>query len=332
MKLTSEVLRELHQKETARSSRLRDSDCLPAEMLTSAAAGELRDAQRDAVVDHLTACSSCAQEYSEIRSLKTWAESNAQVFAEAQVDAGPARVLRLPERRVPVQQPFGRRLAGSRLLSFYVPCALAAMFLIAALVLGVQLMSQRNENDRLVAQVNEKQLATAEANRRAEQAETARRMAQEELARRPAEKPPQQTGEAGVPNGPGQTKERSESPSVAEQPTVNVPIFELEPRGATRNSGSDVVTFEAASDTRLITLILHVNGELSQDNYSLEVLDAAGRPVWSSRGLRKNRYSNFTVALPRRTFPAGDYRLKLYSSRDSRRELVEEYAMRLQYR
>lgn len=322
MKLTSETLRELHQTETA---RLLDSECLPAEMLTSASAGELNDAQRDVVVDHLTTCSSCAQEYSEIRSLKTWAERNARILAETQVETGPARVLRLPARGAPVHQPLGRRLAGSRMFSFYVPCALAAMFLIVALVLGVQLISQRNENDRLVAQVNEKELATAEANRRANDAETARRMAQEELARRAAtEKPPQQAAE--VPNGSNQTTNRSEPP------LVNVPIFELEPRGSTRSSGPDVVTFEAASDTRLITLILHVNGELSQDTYSLEVLDAAGRPVWSSRGLRKNRYNNFTVALPRRTFPAGDYRLKLYSSRDSRRELVEEYAMRLQYR
>lgn len=329
MKLTSAALRELYQKDTARPARQRDSECLPAEMLTSAAAGELSSAQRDVVADHLSVCSSCAKEYREIRSVKAWAESESESLAGSsmQVAAGPTRVLVLPERQVPVYEPLWRRLAGSRLFSFYLPCALAAMFLIVALVLAARLISQRNENARLIAQVNEKESATADAIRRAEQAETARRTAQEELARRAAEeKSAQQTAGPLVPNRSSQTRDR------LEQPVVNVPIFELEPRGATRNSGTDVVTLEAASDTRLITLILHVNGEPSHEAYSLEVLGAAGRPVWVSRSLRRNRYNNFTVALPRRTFPAGDYRLKLYSLRNGRRELVEEYAMRLQYR
>lgn len=329
MKLTSAALRELYQKETARPARLHESECLPAEMLTSAAAGELSSAQREVVADHLTICSSCAEEYREIRSLKSWAEDNAESLAESspQVAAGPTRVLLLPDRQAPVDQPLRSRLAGSRVFSVYVPSALAAMFLILAFLLGAQLISQRNENNRLVAQLNEKELATAEATRRAEQAETARRTAQEELAQRAAEeKSAQQTAETAVPKVSSQDRDR------LEQPVVNVPIFELEPRGSTRNSGTDVVTLEAASDTRLITLILHVNGELSNDQYSLEVLGAAGRPVWVSRSLRRNRYNNFTVALPRRTIPAGDYRLKLFSLRNGRRELVEEYAMRLQYR
>ncbi len=325
MKLTSEALRELYQKETTRSVRLRDSECLPEEMLTSAAAGELSEAQRSEVADHLATCSSCAKEYRETRSLKSWAESASESLTKpsTQVETGPARVVQLPDRRVPVQQP---SFANSRLF-FYLPIALAAMFLIVALLLGAQLISQRRENNRLVAQVNEKELASAEAARRAEQADAARRAAQEELASRAAEQPPaQRTPETGIPNGSSQPRDR------VDQPLVNVPIFELEPRGSTRASGTDVATLEAAADTRLITLILHVNGELSHDIYSLEVLDQAGRPVWASRGLRKNRYNNFTVALPRRTFPAGDYRLKLYSLRDDRREIVEEYSIRLQYR
>ncbi len=324
MKLTSEALRELYQKETARAARLRDSECLPAEMLTSAAAGELNEAERKGVADHLATCSSCAKEYREIRSLKSWAESNAESLASSTTEVA-ARVLRLPERQIAVVQPPPVRFAGSRLASLYIPVALAAMFLIVALLLGTQLLWQRKENDRLVAQVNEKDLATADAIRRAERAEAARRTAQAELEKRAAEeRPTPQTPEAGVPSRGNKDR--------LDQPLVNVPIFELEPRDSTRGSGTDVVTLEATSDTRLVTLILHVNGELSHDAYSLEVLNAGGRSVWSSRNLRQNRFSNFTVALPRQTFPAGDYRLKLYSLREGRRQLVEEYAMRLQYR
>ena len=300
MKLTSEALRELYQDETARTAQ-RDSECLSAEMLMTAASGDLNREQREVVADHLASCSSCAKEYISLRSLKTSLTS--------------------------VRQPFSRRFAESRLVAFYLPAALAAMFLILALVLGVWLISQTRENERLVAQVNEKELATATATQRAEQAEAARRAAQEELTRRAGEeKSSKQTAEAEIPKGSSQTRDR------LDQPLANVPIFELEPRGSTRSGGADVVTLDAASDTRLITLILHVNGQPSSDAYSLEVVDRAGRPIWTSRGLRKNRYNNFTVALPRRTFPAGDYGLTLYSLRDGRREIVEEYSIHLQYR
>lgn len=299
MKLTSEVLRELYQKETARPAR-GDSECLSEEMLTSAASGDLSRKQREDVADHLAICSSCAKEYRSIRSLKSW------------IDGEPA---------------ISRRFGDSRLFTFYIPAALAAMFLILALLLGVWLVLQRRENQRLVAQINEKELATAEANRRAEQAEAARRAAPEELNRRTAEeKPSPGTGGTETPKGSSQTRDR------LDQPLANVPIFELEPRGSTRSGGGDAVTLEAPSYTRLITLILHVNGQLSSDAYSLEVLDWAGRSIWASRGLRKNSHNNFTVALPRHKFPAGHYQLRLYSLRDGRREKVEEYAIHLQYR
>jgi len=299
MKLTSEALRELYQKETARSAR-GDRECPSEEMLTSAASGDLSREQREQVADHLAICSSCAKEYRAIRSLKPWAQTE------------PA---------------FSGRFGESRLFTFYIPAALAALFLILALLLGVWLVSQRRENERLVAQVSEKESATAEANRRAEQAEAARRVAQEELNRRAGEeKPSQRTPETETPKGSSQTRNR------LDQPLANVPIFELEPGGSTRSGGGDAVTLEAPSYTRLITLILHVNGPLSPDAYTLEVLDRTGQSIWVSRGLRRNSYNNFTVALPRRTFPAGDYRLRLYSLRDGRREKVEEYAIHLQYR
>ena len=41
--------------------------------------------------------------------------------------------------------------------------------------------------------------------------------------------------------------------------------------------------------------------------------------------------NNFTVALHRGSFPAGEYRLKIYGLRDGKRQLIEEYAIRLVY-
>ena len=339
MRLTSEALRELFQRETTRSARGRNNDnCPSVEMLTSAAAGELSHAERDVIGDHLATCSDCANEYRSIRSLKPWAENSSRDLATAATEngAGPVHLLHLPDRQTNVYQPFRKNLAGSRLFSFYVPVALAVLFLILALALAGQLISQRKENQRLVAQVNEKtaqeqqtagSVAEArrlheEATRRAERAEAAQRAAQEELTKRSAEQ--QRAVQGGVAN---------KTIDQAGPPLVNVPIFELHPRSSTRESEVGTIpTLEAAPDTNLITLIIHVSGELSRDRYSVEALDQSGRIIWSGRGLRKSRYNNFTVAIPRRTFPAGNYRLRLYASHDGRRELIEEYAIRFQYR
>ena len=333
MKLSSEALRALYQDGTART--VRDSGCIPQEMLVTAASGDLGREQREAVADHLAVCSSCAKEYGAIRALQTSLNALAENTSislgnesdsRRAIEPASTRLLLLPERPVRGDRPFSRSLGESRLFTFYIPAALAAMFLILALVLGAWLMWQRRTNDQLVAQINEKELATAEANQRAEKAETATRAAQEELTRRAAEeKASKQTTEAEVPKGPSEIKDR------LDQPLANVPIFELEPRGSTRSVGTDSVTLEAAPDTRLITVILHVNEPPSSGAYSLEVLDRVGRPIWVSRGLRKNRFDNFTVALPRQAFPAGHYRLRLYTLRAGSRELVEEYAIHLQY-
>src|SRR5262245_52708018 len=96
MRLSSEALRELYQKETARSARENADDCLTEDLLTRAVAGELNHAERERTADHLATCSDCVKEYRAISALKSWAED---VAIESQNGKG-----RLGHLLVPLSQ------------------------------------------------------------------------------------------------------------------------------------------------------------------------------------------------------------------------------------
>ena len=288
MKLNSEELRSVYQRETARSNRRSTSDCLTEDILARAVAGELDQSEREHVGDHLASCSDCAKEFRATKPVKSWADDN----------------------------------AGARPVRFYLPYAIAASLFVVSLLLGALLILKSRENQRLVAEANnrhntettESRRLLEETARRAEQESAARRVAEEELARRDA------------------AAKSANLPRQSPAPQANVPIIDLNPQDAGRgDQNPKAATVQLSPDTDLFTLILNLSGEDSSRNYSLEVTDRTNRTIWTTRNLRKSPYNNFTVALRRRSFPAGEYRLKIYGLRDGRRQLIEEYAIRLNY-
>ena len=88
----------------------------------------------------------------------------------------------------------------------------------------------------------------------------------------------------------------------------------------------------APAGANIFTLILHVTNEPSFPDYVLEVTDGRGQRISRAQGLRKSELNTFTVALPRRLLPAGQYRLVLYGLRAGRSAVVAEYQVRLNYR
>ena len=303
MKLNSEELRSLYQRETARSHRRSDSDCLTKEVLARAVSGELDQSERGRIADHLANCSDCAKEFSAAKSIKAWADAHA-----------PARPIPFPAKANGHHRP----LPESRRRPLYVPYAIAASLLVVSLLLGALLISKSRENERLVAEANNRASThtaeTIESRRLLEQESAARRTAEEALAKRDA------------------APKSTILPKRSVAPEANVPIIDLSPQDAGRGGQNPkAATVQLSPDTDLFTLILNLSGEDSSRNYSLEVTDRNNRTIWTARDLRKSPYNNFTVAMRRRTFPAGDYRLKIYGLRDGRRQLIEEYAIRLTY-
>ena len=331
MKLNSEDLRELYQRETSRSAHRSTTDCLTEDTLARAATGDLDQSERERTADHMVTCSDCAREYRAIKSLKSWAYT-------AATDLGDGRMRPAISENGHHPDVVSANV-GSRRVSFYLPYAVAAAAIVLSFILGGLLLSKSRENQRLIAEVNEKQsginsadakknadaLAESqrsleEATRRAEQEATARRAAEEQLARREAAKPADRDGNRDT---------------VAAQrisPDINVPIIDLNPRDIARgDQNQQPAKIQLNPDTDLFTLVLNLSAEDSSSSYSLEVVDRNSKIVWTGQNLRKSAYNNFTVALHRRSFPPGDYRMKIFGLRDGRRQLVEEYSIRLSH-
>ena len=327
MKLTNEEMSRLYRRQTARS-RAGRAECLSEEAMTRAAEGGLSQSEREVIADHLMACSDCAEEYRILRELKPWAERAAVSAYEKEsamgaVSAPPGEEARVVPRQLGWAGRAGRagsegwaswerRLAGIFSAGFET-YAIAAALLVISLACVAWVISLNRENARMAARLNE-QLASRD---QASQSLTDARRELEAAARRSEQ---QQT----------EIAELRRSVDDLSQPQVNVPITDLEQQ-AIRGGGDGATTVTAPVGANIFTLILHVADGPSFPDYALEVIDGRGQRLMRARSLRKSQLNTFTVALPRRLLPAGQYRLKLYGLRPGHGEVVAEYQMRLNY-
>lgn len=204
--------------------------------------------------------------------------------------------------------------------SLFISYAVAASLLLAAVIMGVWLVSLRRENQQLVTQAQElerrekdlsgqlsqqsqatdsagKSLASARQEIETQRQESARAAAKYETEiaelRRPA---PRRDMGGGFSDGGA---------------IVNVPTAELYPDETVRGAGAEVKSITLPPRARLFTLTLNTADAVANATYTLDILDARGRKIWTGRGLRKNENNALTVALPARALPGGGYRLRL---------------------
>jgi len=304
MKLTKDQLAQLYQQQTARQPH---SACPATEELTQAAMGEMGEAERGRLADHLLGCRDCAGEYQLALSLQSWALTAAaelQPAAKTEAQLAPAPV----PLRVVASEPkpgWSERLRGW----FSLPAlgyAMAVPLLLVSLALIGWIASLRRENAQLAEaarhnaqQASQNQLSADEAARRAQQSET-------------------------------QIADLRKNIEELSQPQINVPITDLMPRESSRGQGNDEVQrIDLPAGTNLFTVILNVTGQPNFADYALEVLDAQGQVVYQGRGLRKSAENTFTVALHQRLLPAGQYQFKLYGLNKGQRTLVQNYRVQL---
>jgi hypothetical protein len=309
MKLTSEELEELFRKEIACAARPR-TECLSAEEMMRAAEGRISQAERERVTGHLRACADCAEEYRVVPSLKPWAETVAASVGEPGPEfKGAVDALRSGWRE--------------RLAAFLSPAvfsyAIAVALLIVSVALGVWAVSLYLENQRFAAGVNQ-QLNERDRDLAAAAESLAKVRQQAEEAARRSERQEMQIAEL---------RRNIDELSL---PQINVPIYDIESKPDRGPGQSAPATVDVLAGTNLFTLILHSTDKRSFSNYAMEAIDGNGQVLWRGQGLRKSENYTFTVILARRLFTSGQYRIKLYGLRGGKREMVEDYLVRIQYR
>ena len=188
-----------------------------------------------------------------------------------------------------------------------IPHALAAGLAVVSLGLGSWSLSLRQESRRLQDSLEEQNKVAAEEHRRLE---AVTRQAGE-LESRMAEL-------------------RGNLDALA-QPTANVPIVDLLPHGAERGgetAGGTVVAIPPK--VGLVTLILNLGNEPAYPAYSADLQRKDGLVIWHGEGLTRSPENNFTLVLPARLVPSGDYRLRVLGvRRDGGKVPLQDYSLRV---
>ena len=320
MRLTKEELIDLYQPR--RDKLAGRADCPTEEELVLSTTNEIPEPERRRIAAHLTACRDCAEEYSLIQPLKSFAEQ----AANAEVGELPLGIAISQAKGVRITRlPWWRRFTMD-LYSAPVPYALAALLLLASVALAIWMISIRREDRLAIARLQE---AVAErslaARSRAEELEEIQRQLNKAQKRYERERPPGQ-GDREIADLRNAVEELS-------RPQLNIPIIQLEPQGSTRGGQpSAEVVIEVPPGANLFTLVLNAAGEHRHSNYALEIVDQSGRVVWHGRGLRRSPYDTFTIAIARRLLAAGQYHIKLYGLGKNQKELVEDFAVRVNYK
>ena len=130
---------------------------------------------------------------------------------------------------------------------------------------------------------------------------------------------------AGLGFGGGVAWQRTASPPVFRQPLADVPFRTIFLAGTPRSEGE---TLAVPSGTEFLLLILNVAEVEPFDEYRLGIERSDGGEVWSGE-LRRTGQS-LSVTWPT-SWPAGEYRLRLYGLPDGPDEPLIEYGVRIEY-
>ncbi|HEX4953395.1 MAG TPA: zf-HC2 domain-containing protein [Thermoanaerobaculia bacterium] len=112
------------------------------------------------------------------------------------------------------------------------------------------------------------------------------------------------------------------------RPQVNAPVFDLL-AGTLRAEGEEPPTLELEPGQERFTLLLAVPRLDPREGWRLELVDAAGRGLFSGTEARPDAYGSFTLTLAARRLADGEYRLRLWGRGAGGEEMLEEEAFRL---
>lgn len=270
--------------------------CPPEEALAALAVGEIPEAERAPLADHVVSCRRCAALYRDLLDLHKEAR---RAGADVPVSSATPTLTAPPRRRA--------------------AWAVAAAAAVAAVSLGGWNLALLDENRRLAADLAQAGAKNGGETRPAEP--------------RPAD-PAVQEALAQLSDLTRRIESQTEQIARLEgevtglrAPRINVPVVDLDPgtaRGSRSEAGQTVAVPAGAS---LVTLILNPAERPAPGSYGLEILAADGRRVWSGAGLQPTPWDNFSLAVPRALLPDGLYRFRLT---DPRGTALETYDVRIE--
>jgi hypothetical protein len=113
---------------------------------------------------------------------------------------------------------------------------------------------------------------------------------------------------------------------AAPAPQINAWIADLRPSGdVVRGGPREAAELPAGAAAGLMLQASHPE---THGDHRIEIVDAAGKVVWSADGLRRSAADDFSVILPG-TLAAGSYTIRLSALEGGKRVDLESYAIRV---
>jgi hypothetical protein len=98
-------------------------------------------------------------------------------------------------------------------------------------------------------------------------------------------------------------------------PQLNLPVFELLQSGITRRSAGPVANeVVVPRDADQVAFLLNAE-RLPEGPAAIDIKDAGGKVLWTGQGLRPNALGGYTLAVPAKLLPAGDYTFAVRAGR-----------------
>lgn len=283
---------------------------------------------RERIEKHLVYCAACREEFLSVRAFFEPAEAEEPTVSPQEIARGwhefwqRVAGLGAAEAAQPTPGKFrflGRGLPGLGKFS-WLEFALAAGLLVAVGVAGLWTVRLERQQQHLVSSLQQEQQRT-----RALEQENERLKEQLERQREEQERALQRLDESW------RARHETEIARLRE-PDLNLPLYDLFSQEALVRAGrTDAINRITIPPTaRRFGVILNGEGQPDYPHYELEIVDRRGHVVWKGRGLRRDRYGNFVLALDRTFLKPGEYRLHLFGRQQGQRSRIAQYILLLE--
>jgi hypothetical protein len=113
------------------------------------------------------------------------------------------------------------------------------------------------------------------------------------------------------------------------RPQPGAAIVDLFPASAVRGEGEPVPVVELPAGAGYATLVINLPEGERYGGYEVEILDPAGRPLWSGGGFEASAFGTLRLGVPGGLLPPGEHSLRLYGHDGEERHWIESYAIRV---
>lgn len=119
------------------------------------------------------------------------------------------------------------------------------------------------------------------------------------------------------------------SAPAAPVPQINTPIVDLQPMGDVLRGGPGDAKEVPGSGYASLMLTPSPSHRETHQDHRIEVVNEAGKVVWSAEGLRRGPLGDFSFTLPPGALKPGAYTIRVSAQEDGKRVELESYGIRV---